>query len=118
MDACRKYGITRYHQISTDEVYGDLLLDRLDLVFTEGTLIYTSNPCSSSKADADLLVLAYHRTYGFSVTISRCSNNFGPYHFPEKLILLMFVNRSLLVYCGRGMAVTGFMLRIIAKQST
>ena len=89
MDACRKYGIKRYHQVSTDEVYGDLPLDRLDLFFTENTPIHTSSPYSSSKAGADLLVLAYHRTYGLPVTISRCSNNYGPYHFPEKLIPLM-----------------------------
>lgn len=92
MDACRKYGITRYHQVSTDEVYGDLPLDRPDLLFTEETPIHTSSPYSASKASADLLVLAYHRTYGLPVTISRCSNNYGPYHFPEKLIPLMIAN--------------------------
>lgn len=92
MDACRKYGIQRYHQVSTDEVYGDLPLDRPDLFFTETTPIHTSSPYSSSKASADLLVLAYHRTYGLPVTISRCSNNYGPYHFPEKLIPLMIIN--------------------------
>ncbi len=92
MDACRKYGITRYHQVSTDEVYGDLPLDRPDLFFTEETPIHTSSPYSSSKASADLLVLAYHRTYGLPVSISRCSNNYGPYHFPEKLIPLMIIN--------------------------
>ena len=92
MDACRKYGIRRYHQVSTDEVYGDLPLDRPDLFFTEDTPIHTSSPYSSSKASADLLVLAYHRTYGLPVTISRCSNNYGPYHFPEKLIPLMIIN--------------------------
>lgn len=92
MNACRKYGITRYHQVSTDEVYGDLPLDRPDLFFTEETPIHTSSPYSSSKAGADLLVLAYHRTYGLPVTISRCSNNYGPYHFPEKLIPLMIAN--------------------------
>ena len=92
MDACRKYGIRRYHQVSTDEVYGDLPLDRPDLFFTEETPIHTSSPYSSSKAGADLLVLAYHRTYGLPVTISRCSNNYGPYHFPEKLIPLMIAN--------------------------
>lgn len=92
MDACRKYGITRYHQVSTDEVYGDLPLDRPDLFFTEETPIHTSSPYSSSKAGADLLVMAYHRTYGLPVTISRCSNNYGPYHFPEKLIPLMIAN--------------------------
>lgn len=92
LDACRKYGIQRYHQVSTDEVYGDLPLDRPDLFFTEETPIHTSSPYSSSKAGADLLVLAYHRTYGLPVTISRCSNNYGPYHFPEKLIPLMIIN--------------------------
>ena len=92
MDACRKYGIKRYHQVSTDEVYGDLPLDRPDLLFTEETPIHTSSPYSASKAAADLLVLAYHRTYQLPVSISRCSNNYGPYHFPEKLIPLMIVN--------------------------
>ena len=92
MDACRKYGIRRYHQVSTDEVYGDLPLDRPDLFFTETTPLHTSSPYSASKASADLLVLAYHRTYGLPVTISRCSNNYGPYHFPEKLIPLMIIN--------------------------
>ncbi len=92
MDACREYGIARYHQVSTDEVYGDLPLDRPDLFFTEDTPIHTSSPYSSSKAGADLLVLAYHRTYGLPVTISRCSNNYGSYHFPEKLIPLMITN--------------------------
>ena len=92
MDACRKYGITRYHQVSTDEVYGDLPLDRPDLFFTEETPIHTSSPYSASKASADLLVQAYHRTFGLPVTISRCSNNYGPYHFPEKLIPLMIIN--------------------------
>ncbi len=105
MDACRKYGITRYHQVSTDEVYGDLPLDRPDLFFTEQTPIHTSSPYSASKASADLLVMAYHRTYGLPVTISRCSNNYGPYHFPEKLIPLMIANaladKSLPVY-GEG----------------
>ena len=92
MDACRKYGIRRFHQVSTDEVYGDLPLDRPDLFFTEETPIHTSSPYSTSKASADLLVLAYHRTYGLPVTISRCSNNYGPYQFPEKLIPLMIAN--------------------------
>lgn len=92
LDACRKYGIERYHQVSTDEVYGDLPLDRPDLFFTETTPLHTSSPYSSSKASADLLVQAYHRTYGVPVTISRCSNNYGPYHFPEKLIPLMIIN--------------------------
>ena len=88
MDACRKYGIERFHQVSTEEVYGD----RPDLFFTEETPIHTSSPYSSSKAAADLLALSYHRTYGLPVTISRCSNNYGPYHFPEKLIPLMIAN--------------------------
>ena len=92
LDACRKYGIQRYHQVSTDEVYGDLPLDRPDLFFTETTPLHTSSPYSSSKAGADLLVQAYHRTYKLPVTISRCSNNYGPYHFPEKLIPLMIIN--------------------------
>ena len=92
MDACRKYSIQRYHQVSTDEVYGDLPLDRPDLFFTEETPLHTSSPYSSSKAGADLLVMAYYRTYGLPVTISRCSNNYGPYHFPEKLIPLMIAN--------------------------
>ena len=108
MDACRKYGIKRYHQVSTDEVYGDLPLDRPDLFFTEETPIHTSSPYSSSKAGADLLVQAYHRTYGLPVTISRCSNNYGPYHFPEKLIPLMIANaladKPLPVY-GEGLNV-------------
>lgn len=108
MDACRKYGIQRYHQVSTDEVYGDLPLDRPDLFFTEETPIHTSSPYSSSKAGADLLVMAYHRTYGLPVTISRCSNNYGPYHFPEKLIPLMIANaladKPLPVY-GEGLNV-------------
>ena len=105
MDACRKYGIKRYHQVSTDEVYGDLPLDRPDLLFSENTPIHTSSPYSASKASADLLVLAYHRTFKLPVTISRCSNNYGPYHFPEKLIPLMIkkalANDPLPVY-GNG----------------
>ena len=92
LDACRKYGIDRYHQVSTDEVYGDLPLDRPDLFFTETTNLHTSSPYSASKASADLLVMAYHRTYKVPVTISRCSNNYGPFHFPEKLIPLMIIN--------------------------
>lgn len=92
MDACRAFGNVRFHQVSTDEVYGDLPLDRPDLFFTEETPIHTSSPYSSSKAGADLLVLAYLRTYGLPVTVSRCSNNYGPYHFPEKLIPLMIAN--------------------------
>jgi dTDP-glucose 4,6-dehydratase len=92
LDACRKYGIKRYHQVSTDEVYGDLPLNRPDLFFTETTNLHTSSPYSASKAAADLLVQAYSRTYSLPVTISRCSNNYGPYHFPEKLIPLMIAN--------------------------
>ena len=94
MDACRKYGIKRFHQVSTDEVYGDLPLDRPDLFFTESTPLHTSSPYSASKASADLLVLAYHRTFKLPVTISRCSNNYGPYQFPEKLIPLMIQKAS------------------------
>ncbi|MBS7228106.1 MAG: dTDP-glucose 4,6-dehydratase [Eubacteriales bacterium] len=105
LEACRNYGIQRFHQVGTDEVYGDLPLDRTDLFFTEETPIHTSSPYSASKAAADLLVLAYHRTYGLPVTISRCSNNYGPYHFPEKLIPLMIsralADESLPVY-GNG----------------
>ena len=108
MDACRKYGIGRFHQVSTDEVYGDLPLDRPDLLFTEQTPLHTSSPYSSSKAAADLLALAYLRTYELPVTISRCSNNYGPYQFPEKLIPLMINNalneKSLPVY-GKGLNV-------------
>ena len=108
LDAARKYGNIRYHQVSTDEVYGDLPLDRPDLFFTEETPIHTSSPYSASKASADLLVMAYYRTYGLPVTISRCSNNYGPYHFPEKLIPLMLINalegKPLPVY-GNGLNV-------------
>ena len=92
MDACRQYGVQRYHQVSTDEVYGDLPLDRPDLLFTEKTPIHASSPYSASKASADLLVGAYYRTFGLPATISRCSNNYGPYQFPEKLIPLMITN--------------------------
>ena len=94
LDASRTYGVKRYHQVSTDEVYGDLPLDRPDLFFTESTPLHTSSPYSSSKAAADLFVQAYQRTYGLPTTISRCSNNYGPYHFPEKLIPLM-ISRAL-----------------------
>ena len=108
MDACRKYGVQRFHQVGTDEVYGDLPLNRPDLFFTEQTPIRTSNPYSASKASADLLVMAYHRTNGLPVTISRCSNNYGPYQFPEKLIPLMIANaladKALPVY-GQGINV-------------
>lgn len=92
MDACNEFGISRFHQVGTDEVYGDLPLDRPDLFFTEETPITASSPYSASKASADLLTMAYHRTYGLPVTISRCSNNYGPYQFPEKLIPLMIAN--------------------------
>ncbi len=94
LDASREYGVKRFHQVSTDEVYGDLPLDRPDLFFHEDTPLHTSSPYSSSKASADLFVMAYHRTYGLPVTISRCSNNYGPYQFPEKLIPLM-ISRAL-----------------------
>lgn len=108
MDASRKFNVGRYHQVSTDEVYGDLPLDRPDLFFTETTPIHTSSPYSASKAAADLLVQAYHRTYNLPVTITRCSNNYGPYHFPEKLIPLMIANaladKPLPVY-GEGLNV-------------
>ena len=108
LDACHKYGIERYHQVSTDEVYGDLPLDRSDLFFTEQTPLHTSSPYSASKAAADLLCNAYFRTYGLPITISRCSNNYGPYQFPEKLIPLMIANaladKPLPVY-GEGLNV-------------
>jgi dTDP-glucose 4,6-dehydratase len=94
MDASRTYGVKRFHQVSTDEVYGDLPLDRPDLFFTEKTPIHTSSPYSASKAAADLLVQAYNRTFQLPITISRCSNNYGPYQFPEKLIPLM-ISRAL-----------------------
>ena len=108
LDACRIFGVSRFHQVSTDEVYGDLPLDRPDLFFTEQTPIHTSSPYSASKASADLLCNAYHRTYGLPITISRCSNNYGPYQFPEKLIPLMIANctadKPLPVY-GQGLNV-------------
>ncbi len=108
LEASKKYGVKRFHQVSTDEVYGDLPLDRPDLFFTEDLPLTTSSPYSASKASADLLTLAFHRTYGLPVTISRCSNNYGPYQFPEKLIPLMIVraqeNQSLPVY-GQGLNV-------------
>ena len=108
MDACRSHGNIRFHQVSTDEVYGDLPLDRPDLLFTEATPLHASSPYSASKAGADLLALAYCRTYGLPVTVSRCSNNYGPYQFPEKLIPLMIANcladRPLPVY-GKGLNV-------------
>lgn len=108
LDACLKHGNIRFHQVSTDEVYGDLPLDQPDLLFTEDTPIKTSSPYSASKASADLLTLSYFRTYNLPITISRCSNNYGPYHFPEKLIPLMITralaNQSLPVY-GDGLNV-------------
>ena len=108
LDACRQFGVTRCHQVSTDEVYGDLPLDRPDLFFTEETPLHTSSPYSASKASADLLCNAYQRTYGLPITISRCSNNYGPYQFPEKLIPLMIANaladKPLPVY-GEGLNV-------------
>ncbi|MBQ8227405.1 MAG: dTDP-glucose 4,6-dehydratase [Clostridia bacterium] len=108
LDATNKFGVPRYHQVSTDEVYGDLPLDRPDLFFTEDTPIHTSSPYSASKASADLLVMAYHRTFKTPVTISRCSNNYGPYQFPEKLIPVMIANaladKKLPVY-GEGLNV-------------
>ena len=114
MDACRKYGITRYHQVSTDEVYGDLPLDRPDLFFTEETPIHASSPYSASKASADLIVLAYSRTFKLPVSITRCSNNYGPWHFPEKLIPLMISralnDESLPVY-GKGENVRDWLLQ-------
>jgi len=105
LDASREYGVMLYHQVSTDEVYGDLPLDRPDMFFTEETPLHTSSPYAASKAGADLLCLAYARTYNMPITISRCSNNYGPYHFPEKLIPLMITNalqdKPLPVY-GKG----------------
>ena len=108
LDACRRTGVGRYHQVSTDEVYGDLPLNRSDLLFTESNPIKTSSPYSASKASADLLTLAYHRTYKMDVTLSRCSNNYGPFHFPEKLIPLIITralaDQTLPVY-GEGLNV-------------
>ena len=108
MDASIKYGVKRFHQVGTDEVYGDLPLDRPDLFFVETMPLTASSPYSASKASADLLAMAYHRTYGLPVTISRCSNNYGPYQFPEKLIPLMIANaradKALPVY-GEGLNV-------------
>lgn len=108
LDASKKYSVKRYHQVSTDEVYGDLPLDRPDLFFTEDMKLITSSPYSASKASSDLLCLAFHRTYGLPVTISRCSNNYGPYQFPEKLIPLMIMkaraDEGLPVY-GQGLNV-------------
>lgn len=94
MDACLQYGVGRFHQVSTDEVYGDLPLDRPDLRFSESTPLCASSPYSASKAAADLLVGAYGRTFHLPATISRCSNNYGPYQFPEKLIPLMIAKAA------------------------
>ena len=108
MDASLKYGVKRFHQVGTDEVYGDLPLDRPDLFFVETMPLTASSPYSASKASADLLVMAYHRTFGLPISISRCSNNYGPYQFPEKLIPLMIANatadKALPVY-GEGLNV-------------
>lgn len=108
LDACLKFGVSRFHQISTDEVYGDLPLERPDLFFTEQTPLNPSSPYSSSKASADLMVSAYHRTYGLPVTISRCSNNYGPFQHHEKLIPLIInnalENKKLPIY-GKGINV-------------
>ncbi len=108
MEACIRHGVKRFHQVSTDEVYGDLPLDRPDLLFDEGSPLRPSSPYAASKAAADLLTLSYHRTYGLAVTVSRCSNNYGPYQFPEKLIPLMISHaleyRPLPVY-GNGLHV-------------
>ena len=89
LDACRKYNIKRFHQISTDEVYGELPLDDKNILFTEKTPLNPSSPYSASKASADMLVKSYYRTYSLPITISRCSNNYGPYQHLEKLIPLM-----------------------------
>lgn len=105
LDASKEFKVKRYHQVSTDEVYGDLKFDKPYLFFTEKTKLNPSSPYSASKAGADLLVYSYQRTFGLPITISRCSNNYGPYHFPEKLIPLMICkalsNENLLVY-GNG----------------
>lgn len=105
LDACRTFGIGRYHQVSTDEVYGDLPLGRPDLLFSETTPIRASSPYSAAKASADLFVQAYNRTFKLPTSISRCSNNYGPYHFPEKLIPLVIsralADESIPVY-GKG----------------
>lgn len=105
LNASKKHNIKRYHQVSTDEVYGDLPLNRKDLLFTEETPLHTSSPYSASKAGADLQVLAYSRTYKLPVTISRCSNNYGPYQFPEKLIPVVIskaLNNEPIPVYGKG----------------
>lgn len=108
MDASLKYKVKRYHQISTDEVYGDLPLDKPELKFSEKTPINPSSPYSASKASADLLVQAYIRTYNLPATISRCSNNYGPYQFPEKLIPVVIskaINNEKIPVYGNGLNV-------------
>lgn len=106
LNAARKYGIKRFHQVSTDEVYGDLPLEEDVSTFTEDSSLHPSSPYSASKAAADLLVLAYARTYNLPVSISRCSNNYGPYQYPEKLIPLVIEralhNEPVLIY-GTGL---------------
>ena len=106
LNAARKYGIKRFHQVSTDEVYGDLPLEGDISTFTEDSSLHPSSPYSASKAAADLLVLAYARTYNLPVSISRCSNNYGPYQYPEKLIPLVIEralhNEPVLIY-GTGL---------------
>ena len=91
LDAARKYNIKKFVQVSTDEVYGTLGATGL---FTEETPLAPNSPYSASKAGGDLLVRAYHETFGLPVNITRCSNNYGPYQFPEKLIPLM-ISRAL-----------------------
>lgn len=104
LTAARKANIERFVHVSTDEVYGDLSLK--DPAFTEETPLHPSSPYSASKASADMLAYAFYRTYGYNVSITRCSNNYGPYQFPEKLIPLMFslasTDKPLPVY-GTGM---------------
>ena len=108
LDACRKYNIKRFHQISTDEVYGELPLDDNSILFTEKTPLNPSSPYSASKASADMLVKSYYRTYSLPITISRCSNNYGPYQHLEKLIPLMIskaINNDNLPVYGNGLNV-------------
>lgn len=108
MDACLRHGVQRFHQVSTDEVYGELPLDRPEMKFTEEMPLQPSSPYSASKASADLMALSYARTFSLPVTISRCSNNYGPYQFPEKLIPRMILralkNQPLPIY-GQGLNV-------------
>ena len=108
LDACRKYNIKRFHQVSTDEVYGELPLDDNSILFTEKTPLNPSSPYSASKASADMLVKSYYRTYSLPITISRCSNNYGPYQHLEKLIPLMIskaINNDNLPVYGNGLNV-------------